>query len=93
VVHSVGVKTSLADDRLIGEFHTVMKPRGKLFGHVAGLGGSTVLGSGDVALILDVPVLVSAFESSVAMQYVIGSSPISIEKTHPTLARNIRREK
>ncbi|OQW72647.1 MAG: chemotaxis protein CheA [Proteobacteria bacterium ST_bin11] len=62
VVHSGGVKTGLVVDRLIGEFQTVIKPLGKLFGHVEGLGGSTILGSGEVALILDVPVLVSAFE-------------------------------
>jgi len=62
VVHSAGVKTGLVVDRLIGEFQTVIKPLGKLFGHVEGLGGSTILGSGEVALILDVPVLVSAFE-------------------------------
>jgi two-component system chemotaxis sensor kinase CheA len=62
VVHAAGVKTGLVVDRLIGEFQTVIKPLGKLFGHVEGLGGSTILGSGEVALILDVPVLVSAFE-------------------------------
>jgi two-component system chemotaxis sensor kinase CheA len=62
VVHAGGVKTGLVVDRLIGEFQTVIKPLGKLFGHVEGLGGSTILGSGEVALILDVPVLVSAFE-------------------------------
>jgi two-component system, chemotaxis family, sensor kinase CheA len=62
VVHSSGIKTGLVVDRLIGEFQTVIKPLGKLFGHVEGLGGSTILGSGEVALILDVPVLVSSLE-------------------------------
>lgn len=62
VVHSSGIKTGLVVDRLIGEFQTVIKPLGKLFGHVEGLGGSTILGSGEVALILDVPVLVSSVE-------------------------------
>jgi two-component system chemotaxis sensor kinase CheA len=65
VVHSAGVKTGLVVDRLIGEFQTVIKPLGKLFGHVEGLGGSTILGSGEVALILDVSVLVSSFEQKI----------------------------
>ncbi|MBS3954191.1 MAG: chemotaxis protein CheA [Methylomicrobium sp.] len=64
VVHSSGIKTGLVVDRLIGEFQTVIKPLGKLFGHVEGLGGSTILGSGEVALILDVPILVSSVEHS-----------------------------
>lgn len=62
VVEVAGTKTGLVVDRLMGEFQTVIKPLGKLFGHVQGLGGSTILGSGEVALILDIPVLVGAFE-------------------------------
>ncbi|MBD9358473.1 chemotaxis protein CheA [Methylomonas albis] len=62
VVEVAGSKTGLVVDRLLGEFQTVIKPLGKLFAHVQGLGGSTILGSGEVALILDVPVLVSSFE-------------------------------
>ena len=45
-------------DTLMGEFQTVIKPMGKLFTHLKGIAGSTILGSGDVALILDVPSLV-----------------------------------
>jgi two-component system chemotaxis sensor kinase CheA len=45
-------------DHLMGEFQTVIKPLGQLFRHVQGISGSTILGSGDVALILDVPALV-----------------------------------
>jgi two-component system chemotaxis sensor kinase CheA len=36
----------------------VIKPLGRLFEHVNGIGGSTILGNGDVALIIDVPMLV-----------------------------------
>ena len=46
-------------DRLAGEHQTVIKPLGAMFNQVRGLAGSTILGSGDVALILDVPALVS----------------------------------
>jgi len=46
-------------DDLLGEFQTVIKPLGKLFGALRGISGSTILGSGAVALILDVPALLS----------------------------------
>jgi two-component system, chemotaxis family, sensor kinase CheA len=45
-------------DALLGEFHTVIKPLGKLFRNVDCLSGSSILGNGEVALILDVPSLV-----------------------------------
>lgn len=46
-------------DKLAGEHQTVIKPLGAMFSQVRGLAGSTILGSGDVALILDVPALVA----------------------------------
>lgn len=54
VIGSGNNKTGLVVDRLMGEFQTVIKPLGKLFGHLQGIGGSTILGSGEVALILSV---------------------------------------
>ena len=48
-------KIGLVVDRLLGEFQTVIKPLGKVFSRTSGIGGFTILGSGDVALILDVP--------------------------------------
>ena len=45
-------------DALLGEFQAVIKPLGKLFERLAGISGSTILGNGEVALILDVPTLV-----------------------------------
>ncbi|MDV7391513.1 chemotaxis protein CheW, partial [Arthrospira platensis SPKY1] len=45
-------------DRLAGECQTVIKPLGRLFERVAGLTGSTIMGNGEVALILDVAQLV-----------------------------------
>jgi two-component system chemotaxis sensor kinase CheA len=47
----------------MGEFQTVIKPLSKIFSHVRGLGGSTILGSGEVALILDVPGLIEQVQS------------------------------
>jgi two-component system chemotaxis sensor kinase CheA len=58
VVEYAGSRTGLVVDTLKGEFQTVIKPLGPLFGHVQGVGGATILGNGDVALIIDVPVLV-----------------------------------
>jgi len=43
---------------LFGEFQAVIKPLGKLFERLHGISGATILGSGEVALILDVPALV-----------------------------------
>ena len=58
VVHYGTLQAGLVVDELLGEFQTVIKPLGHLFGHVKGISGSTILGSGEVALILDVPSLV-----------------------------------
>ena len=51
-------KVGLLVDRLLGEHQTVIKPLGKLFAGLEGIAGSTILASGEVALILDVPGLV-----------------------------------
>jgi two-component system chemotaxis sensor kinase CheA len=51
-------RSGLVVDQLHGELQVVIKPLGKLFRSVRGLGGSAILGSGEVALILDVPQLV-----------------------------------
>ncbi|MGE5492642.1 MAG: chemotaxis protein CheW, partial [Actinomycetota bacterium] len=58
VVQFGGLKAGIVVDRLQGEFQTVIKPLGSLFSHLRGIGGSTILGNGDVALILDVPALI-----------------------------------
>jgi len=59
VVQYAGRKAGIVVDQLLGEFQTVIKPLGTLFRNVRGIGGSTILGSGEVALILDVQTLVS----------------------------------
>ncbi|WP_225772335.1 chemotaxis protein CheA [Pseudomonas sp. Marseille-Q5115] len=57
VIRAHGLKAGLVVDHLMGEYQTVIKPLGALFGGVRGISGSSVLGSGVVALILDVPAL------------------------------------
>jgi len=47
----------LVVDRLIGESQTVIKPLGGVLGSLPGLSGSAILGSGRVALILEVDTL------------------------------------
>jgi len=59
VVQYAGKKAGIVVDQLLGEFQTVIKPLGTLFRNMRGIGGSTILGSGEVALILDVQALVS----------------------------------
>lgn len=58
IVQYGGSKAGLVVDRLMGEFQTVIKPLGRLFSHVGAVSGSTILGNGNVALILNVPTLV-----------------------------------
>ncbi|OSP52414.1 chemotaxis protein CheA [Aeromonas hydrophila] len=58
VVSHGGKKSGLVVDELLGEFQTVIKPLGKLFQRLQGISGSTILGGGEVALILDIPSLI-----------------------------------
>ncbi len=57
VVRYGDAHAGLVVDRLHGELQTVIKPLGRLFKHLNALSGSTILGSGEVALIIDVPTL------------------------------------
>ncbi|HET9646551.1 MAG TPA: chemotaxis protein CheA, partial [Burkholderiaceae bacterium] len=58
VVRHAGRRVGLVVDTLLGELQTVIKPLSKMFSHIKCISGSTILGSGEVAFILDVPVLV-----------------------------------
>ena len=60
VIKSGENKFGLIVEELLGEFQTVIKPLGKIYRGVRGIGGSTILGSGEVALIIDVPMLINA---------------------------------
>jgi two-component system chemotaxis sensor kinase CheA len=50
-------KMGLLVDELFGEYQTVIKPLGKLFKNAPGLYGASILGSGEIALIFDIPAL------------------------------------
>jgi two-component system, chemotaxis family, sensor kinase CheA len=58
VVKHAGERTGLVVDALLGEFQAIIKPLGKLFRKADCVTGSSILGNGEVALILDVPALV-----------------------------------
>ncbi|KQV78594.1 chemotaxis protein CheA [Massilia sp. Root351] len=57
VLKHAGQRAGLVVDSLLGEFQTVIKPLSPVFSGVRCISGSTILGSGEVALILDVAAL------------------------------------
>jgi two-component system chemotaxis sensor kinase CheA len=59
VVRHAGQRYGLVVDSLLGEAQTVIKPMAKMFSIVQGISGSSILGNGDVALIIDVPSLIN----------------------------------
>ena len=64
VVQYAGRRAGLVVENLMGEFQTVIRPLGIIFNGLEGISGFTLLGSGEVALILDVPGLVRRVTSS-----------------------------
>ena len=61
-------RAGLVVDTLLGEFQTVIKPLSPMFSEVKCISGSTILGSGEVALILDVAALMHAVGGKGAAQ-------------------------
>jgi two-component system chemotaxis sensor kinase CheA len=57
VIRCAGKRFGIVVDELLGELQTVIKPLSRLFSRIRGIGGSTILGTGQLALILDVPSL------------------------------------
>lgn len=55
----------IAVDELVGELQAVIKPLGRMFKHLRGIGGTTILGNGQLAMILDIGQLVSLSEEMV----------------------------
>ncbi|MBV6849178.1 chemotaxis protein CheA [Xanthomonas euvesicatoria] len=64
VIRQGAQRFGLVVDTLLGEWQTVIKPLSKVFAQVKGISGSSILGSGDVALILDVPSLIQQLHPS-----------------------------
>jgi two-component system chemotaxis sensor kinase CheA len=72
VVQYAGHKMGLLVDELHGEFQTVIKPLGKYFRNQRWLSGATILGSGEVGLILDIQNLGQYVTALVSMNRVKG---------------------
>lgn len=81
VVQAAGHRAGLVVDELMGEFQTVIKPLGKMFGHTRGLGGFTILGNGEVALILDVQGLLHQIVHVDGLRHGAGLVPAGEAKT------------
>jgi two-component system chemotaxis sensor kinase CheA len=65
VVVQFGIsKVGFIVDELLGEFQTVIKPMSIVFKNLNGIGGATILGNGEVAPILDIPMLLKYITNS-----------------------------
>jgi two-component system chemotaxis sensor kinase CheA len=70
VVRNGSERAGIVVDSLLGELQTVIKPLGPMFRKVEYVSGSTILGTGEVALILDVPALLRRAAGSSAVRNV-----------------------
>ena len=61
-------RTGIVVDRFAGELQAVIKPLNPLLRSIRGLGGSTILGDGSVAMILDINALLDADRRGEALQ-------------------------
>jgi two-component system chemotaxis sensor kinase CheA len=78
VVRHGGKRAGIVVDTLLGEFQTVIKPLAKMFTQVDCVSGSSILGTGEVALILDVPaVLERAIQRSQASTQLRSASAVA----------------
>ncbi len=75
IVRSGTQRIGVVVDRLLGEHQTVIKPLAGIFRHLQSLAGSTILGSGDVALVLDMPGLVAAAVQSARNRSLRSAAP------------------
>jgi len=74
VVEFAGKKAGFVVDELLGEHQTVIKPLGKVFQNLKGISGATILGSGEVAMIIDIPEMIKRVED-------LGNEQSIIEQT------------
>jgi two-component system chemotaxis sensor kinase CheA len=73
-------RAGLVVDVLRGEFQTVIKPLGRLFSRLQGISGSTILGNGDVALIVDVQALVERASRLEGTQFALMGGSAALER-------------
>ncbi|AVS99866.1 chemotaxis protein CheA [Paracidovorax avenae] len=76
VVREGSQRFGLIVDRLLGEAQAVIKPLAQMFAHLQGISGSSILGTGEVALILDIPALAAkAMASQRTASDAVGAAP------------------
>lgn len=73
IVRFCGQKTGIIVDKLYGESQTVIKPLGTLFTKLQGISGSTILGNGEVALIIDIAQLLQTTLHNKNTSFITGS--------------------
>lgn len=73
VVQFGNERAGIVVEQLYGEVQTVVKPLSPIFQSLKGVGGSSLLGSGDIAFILDIPQLIELTIQREARQASIAS--------------------
>lgn len=73
-------KAGLVVEGLHGELQAVIKPLNEMFRSIRGIGGSTILGSGDIGFILDVPQLIDFARNKESKRY--QSDSVTTRMTH-----------
>ncbi|MDB4896094.1 MAG: CheA signal transduction histidine kinase [Firmicutes bacterium] len=63
IVSVMGKQIGIVVDTLIGEGDVVIKPLGTFIGDVPGISGATIMGDGDVAIILDISSLINTVKA------------------------------
>lgn len=63
IVAVLGRQIGIVVDTLIGEGDVVIKPLGKFIGDIPGISGATIMGDGDVAIILDISSLINSVQA------------------------------
>jgi len=58
IINQNGRRVGFAVDQVVGEYQTVIKSWGKFCSQTPGITGATILGDGNIALIVDLPVLI-----------------------------------
>jgi two-component system chemotaxis sensor kinase CheA len=74
VVSDAGQELGLAVDRVIGEEDVVIKSLAENFQNIPGIAGASILGDGRVALILDIPALITTLAMKTAHESSLGSA-------------------
>lgn len=85
VVQSVEKKIAIMVDELIGRQEIISKGIGDPLKNIRDIAGATILGSGRVVLILDIPSIIESAEGVIVKQQVTRSKTVAKEKKRKTI--------